>query len=229
MATSGTRTLNLNLDDIIEEAYEQAGLEASNGYDYRTARRSLNLILTDLMNYGVNLWTINLVTTALTSGTSSYTLATTVADVLDLAVRDSDSLDTIANRIGLQEYLRSRTDKSASGTKPVQFAIERNSYGGHTMYVWPVPDNSTHSLVYWTLSYMEDVSATGGEQTIDVPKRFVPAITTGLAYHLLRKQPNLDQQGFARLQLLRTDYQEILTRAQEEDRERSDFIVTPYI
>jgi hypothetical protein len=82
MATSGTKTFSLDTGEVIEEAYELAGLELRTGYDSETARRSLNIMFADWSNRGVNLWTVAQVSLDLTSGTSSYTLNAHDIDVL---------------------------------------------------------------------------------------------------------------------------------------------------
>ena len=74
MATSGTKTFSLSIADTIEEAYELAGVELRTGYDAETARRSLNIMFADWSNRGINLWTIEKVSTTLTTGTASYSL-----------------------------------------------------------------------------------------------------------------------------------------------------------
>lgn len=74
MATSGTKTFSLDTAEVIEEAYELAGLELRTGYDASSARRSLNIMFSDWSNRGINLWTVEQVTLDLVSGTSSYTL-----------------------------------------------------------------------------------------------------------------------------------------------------------
>ena len=74
MATSDSKVFSLNTAEVIEEAYELAGLEMRTGYDAATARRSLNIMFSDWANRGINLWTVEQVTLDLTSGTSTYTL-----------------------------------------------------------------------------------------------------------------------------------------------------------
>lgn len=74
MAVSNTFAFNLDLSDAMEEAFERAGLELRSGYDYRTARRSINLLMLEWQNRGLNLWTVKEGTQALTSGTSAYAL-----------------------------------------------------------------------------------------------------------------------------------------------------------
>ena len=89
MATSGTATFNLDLADIIEEAYERAGLELRSGYDYKTARRSINLICSEWANKGLNLWTVEEGTVALVDGTGTYTLPADTVDLIEHVVREN--------------------------------------------------------------------------------------------------------------------------------------------
>ena len=111
MATSGTKTFSLDTAEVIEEAYELAGLELRTGYDASSARRSLNIMFSDWSNRGINLWTVEQVTLDLVSGTSSYTLNSFDIDVLEAIVRVFDSKssstfnDITIERISRQEYL----------------------------------------------------------------------------------------------------------------------------
>lgn len=227
MALSGTYTWQLDVGEIIEEAYEKAGLgEVYTGYDAATARRSLNLILTEWMNVGVNLWTIDLATQALTVGTNSYTLSSETIDILEGVRRDADTnKDVGLNRISLETYLANRTNKTSSGS-PADYALERNSNGGHTLYLWPTP-NATDSIVYWRIRYPQDVSATGGNQTVDVPRRFIPALINGLAYELALKKNR--EMPAERLYFLKEEYETSLKRAMEEDRDRASLFLAPWV
>jgi len=93
MATSGTYAFTLDLTDMIEESFERAGLELRSGYDYRTARRSIDLLMLEWQNRGLNLWTIQEGTTSITAGTSRYALASDILDVIEVYVR-TNSGDT---------------------------------------------------------------------------------------------------------------------------------------
>ena len=83
MATSNSRDFDLDVAELVEEAYERCGLQVKTGYDAKTARRSLNLMFADWANRGINLWTVQLGTQTLTAGTTEYTLT---ADVVKLAI-----------------------------------------------------------------------------------------------------------------------------------------------
>ena len=87
MTTSGTRDFEPDVAEYIEEAFERCGLEFRTGYDGITARRSLNLLLADWANRGLNQWTIENTTTTLTQGAESIDLTTTTIDVLDVVIR----------------------------------------------------------------------------------------------------------------------------------------------
>ena len=86
MAYSGTRTFNLSIEEIIEEAFERCGLEVRSGYDLKTARRSLNLMFSDWANRGLNLWTIDYATTTMVAGTNYYSIDQKVVDIIDATI-----------------------------------------------------------------------------------------------------------------------------------------------
>src|SRR5210317_289095 len=91
MATSGSKDFELDVADYIEEAFERCGLEVRTGYDLKTAKRSLNLMLADWANRGLNQWTIKQRTQALVTSTGNYSLATDVIDVLSVVLRRGDT------------------------------------------------------------------------------------------------------------------------------------------
>ena len=137
MPTSGTTAFNLDLSEIIEEAYEQAGLMASNGYDVRTARRSLNLLTLEWQNRQINLWTIKERTVTLNQNQASYQLPADVIDVLDVVIREgtgTNQSDITITRTSLNDYAGIPT-KNSTG-KPVQFYIDRQATQP-TINVWP--------------------------------------------------------------------------------------------
>ena len=227
MATSGTYTFNLDTGEIIQEAYERCGVETKSGYDLKTARRSLNLLLTKWVNDGVNLFTLDLETTNMTKDQGYVTFnSTSHLDVLDAAIRDnSDSSatsDIILERISMDEYL-AIPSKLNTG-KPVQYAVERNSQftssasATHKVYLWPVPDQTYYQFLSWSIKYPQDVSATY-TQNPDIPRRYLPALVSGLAVELaVKKAPD-------RLAVLKPLYDQDWEKAREEDRERVSFHV----
>ena len=205
MATSGTKTFQLTIADTIEEAYELAGLELRTGYDAETARRSLNIMFADWANRGVNLWTIEQVTTSLTAGTNSYTLNSYDIDIVSAVIRQVDNSTTTdlqLTRIGRTEYLNI-PDKSSTG-RPTQFFLDRQTTP--VVKLWPTPDSvATYSLIANTIQRIDDVTASA--QDPEVPSRFIPCMASGLAYYIaLKKNPE-------RVGLLKQQYEQDICRA----------------
>jgi len=224
MATSGTATFNMDLTELVEEAFERAGSEMRTGYDLRTARRSLNLMFTDWANRGINLWTVEQGSQALTAGTGTYTLPADTVDLLDHVIRtnsgsQASQSDLSLSRISVATYA-SIPNKLTQG-RPVQIYIDRQQ-SAPSINVWPVPDSSqTYTLIYWRLRRIQD--AGNGVNTMDVPFRFLNCLTAGLAYYLAMKLPG----GLERIGLLKQQYDEAWELAATEDREKATFQLVP--
>ena len=214
MATSGSTDFELDVSDYIEEAFERCGLEVRTGYDLKTARRSLNLMLAEWSNRGLNQWTIVERTQALTDGTASYDIGTEVIDILSAVVRRG-STDFTMERVSRDAYQNIPT-KSTEG-RPSQFFLDRQI--SPSLKVWPTPENSTDVVRYNALTRIEDVDA--ATNTLDVPFRFYPCLAAGLAYYIsMKRAPE-------RTQLLKAVYEEEFERAMTEDRDRASFSVVP--
>lgn len=221
MTTSGTSAWNIDILDIIEEAYERAGLESRTGYDYRTARRSLNMINAEWSNRGLNLWTIDTQTVTLVPGQSTYTLPADNIDMLDTIVRLSQqgaNLDFPLSRIGVSDYA-ALPNKSTPG-RPLQFYVQRKV--DQSYILWPVPDQA-YTLIYWRLVRMDDAS--NGSDNMDIPVRFVPALTAALAFYIAQKRP----EAMGRIQFLQAEYERQFQLAADEDRERAPARFVPWI
>ena len=219
MATSGTKTFQLTIADTIEEAYELAGLELRTGYDAEAARRSLNIMFADWANRGVNLWTIEQVTTSLTAGTNSYTLNSFDIDIVSAVIRQVDNSTTTdlqLTRIGRTEYLNI-PDKESTG-RPTQFFLDRQTTP--VVKLWPTPDSvATYSLIANTIQRIDDVTASA--QDPEVPSRFIPCMASGLAYYIaLKKNPE-------RVGLLKQQYEQDFKLAADEDRNRASLHLVP--
>lgn len=226
MPTSGTATFNPQIHEIAEEAFERCGLEMRSGYDLRTARRSLNIMAQEWSNRGVNLWTLEQGTQALTPGTATYTLPADTIDILEHVIRTnagvvSRQADYVIERVSMYTYAQI-PNKLTQG-RPVQLYVERFEIPQVTL--WPVPDSvESYTLVYWRMRRIED-AGNGGSFTYDVPSRFIPALIAGLAYHIALKKP----EAMNRVAMLKAIYDEQWTIATTEDRDRSTVRLTPRV
>lgn len=218
MATSGTYTFSMDIDEVIEEALEMIGGEATLGNEPKSARRSINLLLQDWQNRGIQLWTIG--TTAVTVATSvtSYVLGEENIDVLE-AVVNRDNIDLQLERISMEEYLK--VPRKGQTGRPTQFAVRRERDQSR-VFLWPIPENSTDAIKFETVKYFQDVSKSS--QTADISRRFYPCLTAGTAYFMSMKRPGVDA---GRIQMIKGEYEDRLARAQEEDKERASMYILP--
>lgn len=218
MTTSGFSRFNLDVADVMEEAYERAGRMSQSGYDAITARRSLNLVFQEFINLGINLWTVEESTLDLVVGQPFYTLDPDTSDVLPDAINRRNGLDMEVARIMRDEYL-SYPNKTQPG-RPFQFLITRHD--PPTITFWPVPDQADQ-FIYYRIRYLQDVD--DSSQTPDMPRRFLPAVISGLAWHLANKSPAIND--INRRQELRACYDNDLLKAMEEDSDRSSTFILP--
>jgi len=217
MATSGTTAFDLSIDDLVEEAFERCGMRMTAGYQLNSARRSLNLLFLDWANRGLNLWTVEQATIALTAGVNSASLGNDTVNVLSAVVRTGTGTgqqDITIDRIGRQEYLN-LPNKNSQG-RPSQFYVERSSTP--TVYVYPAADTS-YTLVYYRIRRIED--AGDYTNTTDLNFRFLPCLVSGLAYQLsLKYAPD-------RTPALKQIYEEDFQRAALEDRDTASVRFVP--
>ena len=173
MTTSSSTDFDLNVAEYIEEAYERCGLEAKTGYDLQTARRSMNIMLAEWANRGLNQWTIEQRTQALTVNDSEYSLATDVIDILSLVVRRSGT-DFSMTRISRDSFLN-LPNKTSTG-RPTQYFLDRQITPN--LKLFPTPENSTDVIVYDALTRIQDADTP--INTMEIPFRFIPRlIVTG--------------------------------------------------
>jgi hypothetical protein len=231
MTTAGTTTFNLDLNNLVEEAFERCGVELRTGYDLRTARRSLNLMTIEWANRGINLWTVEQGSIALTQGDISYNLPVDTIDLLEHVVRTgtgSNQTDINISRISVDTY-STIPNKNAQG-RPIQVWINRQSGATDpsgvaypTINVWPCPDqDDVYTFVYWRLRRIQDAGATGAA-TQDIPFRFLPCMVAGLAYYLSLKIPD----AMPRISMLKEMYEEQFRMAADEDREKAPLRIAP--
>jgi len=231
MTTSGTSTFNLNLNDLVEEAFERCGAELRTGYDLRTARRSLNLLTIEWANRGINLWTIEQGSIPMVQGQIVYDLPVDTIDLLEHVVRTQtgqQQTDITINRISIDTY-STIPNKNAQG-RPIQVWINRQSGADYpvdgvaypNINVWPAPDQSNfYTFVYWRLRRLQD--AGDGVTTQDIPFRFIPCMVAGLAYHLSLKIPGALERSVG----LKAQYEELWQQAADEDREKAPLRIAP--
>jgi hypothetical protein len=241
MTTSGTATSNLDLNNLIEEAFERCGAELRTGYDLRTARRSLNLMTIEWANKGINLWTIEQGSIPMVQGQIAYDLPVDTIDLLEHTIRTQtgqQQTDINITRISVDTYA-TIPNKNAQG-RPIQVWINRQSgatypVGGRPagtddttgvdspkINVWPSPDqNNYYTFVYWRLRRIQDAGT--GVTTQDIPFRFLPVMVAGLAYYLSLKIPG----GLERSAMLKAMYDEQWQLAADEDREKAALRVAP--
>ena len=221
MATSGTTAFDLDIDDIIEEAYERCAVRTNSGKDLKSARRSLNIMFSEWSNRGVHLWKVTLNTQALTSGTETYTTPTDTSDVLEAYISSSSGTTSSTSDVALTKISRSdyaaKSNKGATG-QPSEYYVDRQTTPTLTLYQTPDASTYTH-LKFYTVKRIEDAGAYTNQS--DVAFRFIPAMVAGLAYYLSMKvNPQMTQQNKA-------IYEDELKRALDEDNQRTSVYITP--
>ena len=219
MAVSGTYDFNLDIDEVIQEAMEMIGGEDTLGHEPASARRSINLMLKDWQNRGILLWTTSVSSVTVAASTTAYDLSSSTIDALEV-VLNRDDTDIQLTRISPEEYLLI-PNKTQTG-RPMQYSIRRGR-DNPVMSVWPIPENSTDILKMEIFSELQDVNKSA-IQNADLPKRFLPAMTCGLSYYMSMKRPGVEA---GRIQMLKSNYEEKLGRAMEEDRERVSMYIVP--
>ena len=225
MATSTTFNFTLDIGDIIEEAYERAGLELRSGYDYKTARRSLDLLMLEWQNRGLNLWTVKNASQTLTAGTSSYDLTAEKIEIIEASLRtdagdSSNQSDLTMERISVVQYSH-LTNKLTEG-RPLQYYVGR-SPDNITINLWPVPDSQeTYTFVYYYLERIED-SGKPATNNMDVPDRYLPCLVSGLAYNIALKRP----ESVSLAPALKQIYEEQWEMVSDAFREKAALYVTP--
>ena len=214
MTVSGSADFELDVAEYVEEAFERCGLEARTGYDLKTAKRSLNIMFADWANRGLNQWTIKERTLTVVEGQRVYPLDADIIDVLAVVVRRGTTDYTI-DRVSRDQYLSIPTKESTG--RVTQFFLNRQIIPD--LQVWPVPDNATDVLVYNCLTRIDDADTM--TNTVDVPFRFYPCLSAGLAYYIsLKRAPE-------RVQMLKAVYEEEMRRAIDEDRDKASFQISP--
>ena len=219
MALSGSTNFEPNVAEFVEEAFERCGLELRTGYDLKTAKRSINFMLAEWANRGLNQWTIEQTNQTVTQGQSNYTLNSNVIDILDVVLRRTTNgvqTDISIDRLSRSSYLN--IPNKDTQAMPSQWFLDKLT--DPVLKVWPTPDNSTDILVFNKLVRMDD--ADSGTNTLDMPFRFYPCFAAGLAYYIaIKRAPE-------KVQLLKQAYEEEFERAMSTDEDKASFRIRPF-
>tara|TARA_R100000808_G_C2141517_1_gene149322 strand:- start:736 stop:1410 length:675 start_codon:yes stop_codon:yes gene_type:complete len=221
MATSGTATFNLEISEVIEEAFERCGLQTKTGYDIETARRSLNLLSLEWANRGLNFWCVAEGTASTTASTSTITLPSDTIDLIEYWIRDGTGTsqnDLPLSRFSVSQY-STIPNKKTEG-RPVNIYIDKQR-DAPVAYLWPTPDK-VYTFAYQRIRRIEDTGSVGSTNP-DVPARFLPALVSGLAFQLSQKYP----ESFVRSSELKQEYEYQWDLAQSEDRDRASVHFVP--
>ena len=221
MATSGTRTFTLYVNEIIEEAYSRIGGETVTGKESSSGRRSLNLLFKEWSNRSNQLWSVRESTQTLTSGTANYTLNSYTVDIEEAVISidnaDGTRSDYEMERISRDDYLK--IPNKDVGGRPNQYFLDKQLTP--ILYLYPTP-NSTDTFRYKERKAVEDITA--ATESVDIPNRFLPCAISGLAYYLSLKRPQIEQQRRQELKML---YEEEFNRAMQDNREKVDLKIMP--
>jgi hypothetical protein len=212
-----------DMPEIFEEAFERAGLEMRTGYDLKTARRSLNLLTLEWQNRGLNLFTIEAGTLAVTAGTATYTLPTDTIDIIEHQIRTgtgTNQIDTALERVSVATYAQ-QTNKNTQG-RPTQIYVQRLPTETKVT-LWPVPDNTTaYTISYFRLKGIDGLSSGVGSAISSVPPRFVPCLVAGMAYYIaMKKNPQMAAN-------LKQEYEFQFQLAAGEDEETASIKFVPF-
>jgi len=241
MATSGTVDFNLSIEELIEDAYERCGGQARAGYDLKSARRSLNILLSEWGNRGLHFWEVGNINMALNENQNTYKIYKNstardssvtypakdntgayiynATDILEVVYRDqiSTPTDVSMTKVDRSTY-QALANKDSTGT-PSQFLVQRfRDYTQIKIYLTP----SSTTDKFLNFYYIKRIQDAGGyANDPDAPYRFLPCMTSGLAFYLSQKvAPD-------RSQALKLYYEDELARALSEDGSASSSYITP--
>ena len=241
--TSGTTTFDktFSIDEIVEEAFERLGIQDVTGYHLKTSRRSLNIMLQEWGNRGIHYWEIADLNIDLIEGQSDYDFFRSSDDGTSATTTDPASVFGISDV--LEAQLRSNRTQTTQSDSPMT-KVDRSTYAGFsnklskgtpnqywverfidkvTIHIYPTPDstNASKDMHFYYIKRIQDA----GDYTnaTDVPFRFVPCMTAGLAYYLAQKYAP------ERLQAMKLFYEDELARALAEDGSASSTYITPKV
>ena len=239
--TSGTTTFDktFSIDEIIEEAFERLGIQNVTGYQLKTSRRSINIMLQEWGNRGIHYWEIDETNMDLIEGQSDYDFFRSSADGTSAVTTPTNGITGMSDI--LEAQLRSNRTSTDQSDSPMT-KVDRSTYAGFSnklskgtpnqywverfidkvrVHIYPTPDstNASKDMHFYYIKRIQDV----GDYTnaTDVPFRFVPCMVSGLAYYLSQKyQPQL-------IQATKLAYEDEFARALAEDGSASSTHITP--
>lgn len=211
-------TFNLDVTEIVRQAYLRIGGEPITGQNARDARVSMNLLFIDLMNRGAPLAKVEFKTKPTVVNNEELVLDQEDVDVLDITVTDN-GIDIPLTRISLFEY--NQLPKKDQQGRPTQYTVDRQK-DQTVLKLWPVGTQS-YDINYYSIVRFTDVN--GARDQVDFNFRYLPAIISGLAWYL-----SFNDAAFPldKRQLLEARFEQDLERARVEDRERTSFLVVPF-
>ena len=235
MATSGTTTFDLPIDEIIEEAFERTGMRGNRtGYQLKSARRSLNIMFSEWGNRGVHLWKVKQATVPLVEGQAEYNFASDstnfpsdIDSVLEAYYRNNSTttapVDVSLTKIDRSAY-SATPNKLTKGT-PSQYYVQRQLNPSIFLYATPsssVSSTTTPSSFQFCFYYLSKIQDVGAyNNTSDVVNRFYPCMMSGLAYYLsLKFSPDMSQE-------LERRYESELLRALDADNQGTSTFISP--
>ena len=239
--TSGTTTFDktFSIDEIIEEAFERLGIQNVTGYQLKTSRRSINIMLQEWGNRGIHYWEIDETNMDLIEGQSDYDFFRSSADGTSAVTTPTNGITGMSDI--LEAQLRSNRTSTDQSDSPMT-KVDRSTYAGFSnklskgtpnqywverfidkvrVHIYPTPDstNASKDMHFYLIKRIQDVGAY--TNATDVPFRFVPCMVSGLAYYLSMKYAPQLMQG------MKLIYEDEFQRALQEDGSASSTYITP--
>jgi len=239
--TSGTTTFDktFSIDEIIEEAFERLGIQNISGYQLKTSRRSINIMLQEWGNRGIHYWEIDETNMDLIEGQSDYDFFRSSADGTSAVTTPTNGITGMSDV--LEAQLRSNRTQTTQSDSPMT-KVDRSTYAGFSnklskgtpnqywverfidkvrIHIYPTPDstNASKDMHFYFIKRIQDAGAY--TNATDVPFRFVPCMVSGLAYYLSMKYAPQLMQG------MKLVYEDEFQRALQEDGSASSTYITP--
>lgn len=217
---------------MMQEAAEHAGTDLTTGYTLRSFKRSMEYMAMLWSNFGLNLWLLEEMSTALTPGVAKYLMPADTIDLISAGIQTQIGMMPdgspryeliLVAREDFDTYF-SYPQKQTPG-KPTTIFVQR-SIPQPQFFVWPVPNTyQPYTLIWWRLRRMQNLSY--ATNLVDIPFRLVPAFTFGLAWQVAIKKKG--PKDFNLIAMLKANYDEALQRGLNEDRDRSSLYISPMI